>query len=91
MPRLVATRLGQYLAKRVEGCFGRRYLELVGCGLGEESEYSWVSRFLRDPSKESDPIRHLLLLRAVGSRIVDLRNAREMFDAERRPVESESV
>ena len=52
--------------------YGANYLATSGCGIGTNVEHSWVARFVRNPTQETDPLRHLLLLGLDGRNISDL-------------------
>ncbi len=64
--------LAKHLESMVVNRFGQDYLAEAGCMLGPMKTYSWVARLLRSPGKESDPIRHLLILRSLGLSVEDL-------------------
>jgi hypothetical protein len=62
----------QQLTTRLENRFGASYLAWALCPLSPESGDSWVVKFLRNPAKETDPLRHILVLRALDHRLNDL-------------------
>jgi hypothetical protein len=62
----------KYLASRLSAIFGDRYLVDRGCDLGRTIECSWLARFLRRPDRETDPLRHLIVLQVLGHKVSDL-------------------
>ncbi len=44
-------------------------------GIGTSIENSWLTRFIRNPSQETDPLRHLLILGLGQNTIAELTNA----------------
>ena len=60
------------LAGRIIDRYGEEYLAHAGCRIGPVLDHSWVADFLRKPSDEPDPVRHLLVLRTLGHSLDDL-------------------
>ena len=57
--------------------YGAKYLTSAGCSAIYTGNDSWLARFLRRPSTEPDPLRHLLILRLFDVTLSTLVNARK--------------
>jgi len=64
------------IAKGLLEKYGAKYLASSGCSPRISRDDSWIARFLRRPSSEPDPLRHLLILRLFDISTKTLRNAR---------------
>jgi len=68
-----ATRIAKGLLEK----YGAKYLASADCSPNVGSNDSWIAHFLRKPSSEPDPLRHLLVLRLYNISVSSLKSARK--------------
>lgn len=60
------------LANRLDARYGPKFLAWALCPTDGDAKDNWIVKFVRNPAKEADPLRHLVVLHAIGHKLSEL-------------------